>query len=182
MSYTVHTITIGVSPTTNIQGEINKVMVNLKNNIENNNMDFIEFVTKQTKYIAQLETKKFAFRGDLERGIAHRVFKKEKRGEVFIKSDQQQKAIMNEFGVTNPENYRGIPYAVRKTSKLQDWSRQKAPQWINTPFVIIGKPNTGSRVIAPNPKNRFWSVTQSLVEKDIDNMYDNYITKMIERS
>ncbi len=182
MSYTVHTIVVGVSPTTNIQSEINKMMTNLKSNIENNNMDFIEFVTKQTMYVAKLETKKFAFRGDLERGIAHRVFKGEKRGEVFIKSDQQQKAIMNEFGAQNIQEYNNIPYSVLVDTKLRDWARQKAPRWVGKPFIVIGKPASGSRVIAPNPKNRFWGVTQAIVEKDLDNMYDAYLTKIIESS
>ena len=183
MSYTIHNIEIGLPQgRANIKGMIEQVMGNLISNLRNNQEEFIEFVTKQTEYIAKLETKRFAFKGELERGITHRIFKKAKRGEVFIKSDQVQKAIINEFGVTNPENHRGIPYAVKMTSRLKAWAREKAPQWADKTFVVVGKPNTRSHVIAPNPQNRFWGTTQMLVEKDIDNMFAHYLTKAIERS
>ena len=182
MSYTVHNIEIGLPQgRANIKGMIEQVMGNLITNLRENQEEFIEFVTKQTEYIAKLETKRFTFRGDLERGITHRIFRKAKKGEVFIKSDQVQKAIINEFGAGN-ENYRGIPYAVKMTSRLKEWAREKAPQWADKTFVVVGKPNTRSHVISPNPQNRFWGTTQMLVEKDIDNMFAHYLTKAIERS
>ena len=175
MSVTIHNIVVGVGAGTNIQAEINKMMNKLKTNLEVNQEDFIEFVTKQTKYIAKLEVKRFAFKGDLENGIAHRVFKKNKMGEVFIKSDQQQKAIMNEFGQIPP---RFIP----NTGKVTEWVNQKAPKLMGMKMIPVGFSGRGSHVIAPNPRNRFWGITQQIVEKDIDNMFAHYLTKAIEKS
>ena len=182
MSVTIHNIVIGVGTRTNIQSEINKMMNTLKTNLEVNQEDFIEFATKQAKYVAKLETKRFGWRGYLENGIAHRVFKKNKMGEIFIKSDQVQTAIMMEFGATDIHEYKGIPYSVLVDEKLRAWARDKAPQWIGMPYIVIGKPGSGSHVIAPNPRNRFWGVTQAIVEKDIDNMFAHYLTKAIEKS
>ena len=182
MSYTIHNIEIGLPQgRANIKGMVEQIMGRLTTNLRENQEEFIEFATRQTEMIAKLETKRFAFTGALEKGITHRVFKKAKRGEVFIKSDQVQKAIMNEFGADN-QNYRGIPYAVKMTSRLKAWAREKAPQWADKTFVVVGKPSTRSHVIAPNPQNRFWGTTQMLVEKDIDNMFAHYLTKAIERS
>ena len=155
-SMTVHNIVVDIDKSINLRPVMDKIITNLKTNLTGNHEEFIEVITKMTEYIAKLETKRFAFKGDLERGIAHRIFKKAKRGEVFIKSDQVQKAIMNEFGVTSPENHRGMPYARKMTSRLKEWARKKAPQWADKSFIIVGKPNTGSHVIAPNPQNRFW--------------------------
>lgn len=182
MSITIHNIVVGVGTGTNIQLEIDKMMNKLKTNLEVNQEDFIEFATKQAMFIAKSETKRFRFRGDLENGIAHRVFKKNKMGEVFIKSDQQQKAIMMEFGATDIHEYKGIPYSVLVDEKLRAWARDKAPQWIGMPYIVIGKLGSGSHVIAPNPRNRFWGITQQIVEKNIDNMFAHYLTKAIEKS
>lgn len=175
MSVTIHNIVVGVGATTNIQSEISRMMNTLKTNIEENTEEFIEFATKQAKYIAKLEVKRFAFRGDLENGIAHRVFKKNKIGEVFIKSDQIQKAIMNEFGQIPP---RYIP----NKGKVTEWVYQKAPKFIGSKVIPVGFAGGDSRVIAPNPRNRFWGVTQAIIEKDIDNMFAHYLERAIEKS
>lgn len=176
MSYTIHNIYVGLPQgRTNIKGMIEQIMGNLISNLQNNQEEFIEFVTKQTEYIAKLETQRFAFKGDLERGIAHRIFKKSKRGEVFIKSNQIKKAIMNEFGQVPP---RKVP----NVGKMREWVEKKAPQFIGSKFVPVGFKGGGSHVIAPDPLNRFWGTTQALVEKDIDNMFAHYLTKAIEMS
>ena len=183
MSYTVHNIIIGLPQgRANIKGMVEQIMGNLTNNLRNNQEEFIEFATKQTEYIAKLEAKRFAFQGKLEKSINHKIFRKAKRGEVFIQGNANKQAIMNEFGVTNPVNYKGHSYAVKMTPLLSKWAFEKAPQWIGKEFVVVGKPGTRSHVIAPNPRNRFWSVTQQLVEKDIDNMFAHYLTKAIEMS
>lgn len=182
MSIKTHIINIGIEKTSNFQAVIGEIMGNLIKNIEDNKGEFTEFATKQAMYIAKLETKKFTFRGDLERGIVHRVFKKSNRGEIFVKSDQIQKAIMNEYGVTNPENYKGIPYAVKMTSKLKAWAEQKAPKWADKSFVIVGKPGTRSRVIAPTPLNRFWGTTIEIMNKQLPDMFAHYLDKAIEKS
>lgn len=173
MSVTIHNIVVGVGAKTNIQSEITKMMNRLKANIENNNEDFIDFVTRQTMFVAKLETQRFRFRGDLENSIAHRIFKKTKRGEVFIKSDQIQKAIMNEFGQIPP-------HFVLNTGKMEDWVQQKAPQLMDKELILVGGPR--GNVHAPNPKNRFWGVTQEIIAKDIDNMFASYLEKTMRES
>ena len=173
MSVTIHNIIVGVGSRTNIQGEISKMMSKLKSNIETNNADFIDFITRQTMYVAKLETQRFRFRGDLENGIAHRIFRKTKRGEVFIKSDQIQKAIMNEFGQIPPK-------FVLNTGKMEDWVQQKAPHLIDKELILVG--GAKGNVHAPNPKNRFWGVTQKIIAKDIGNMFASYLEKTMRES
>jgi len=183
MSYIVHNIEIGLpSGRANIKGMVEQVMGNLVSNLRNNQEEFIEFATKQTEYIAKMETKRFAFQGKLENAVVRRVFPRAKRGEVFIQGNANKVAIMNEFGVTNPVNYKGYPYAVKMTPLLSKWAFEKAPQWIGKDFVVVGKPGTRSHVIAPNPRNRFWGTTQAIVEKDIDNMFAHYLEKAIRMS
>lgn len=175
MTVTIHKITIGVREKTNIQSEIEKVMQKLKANLEEGQGDFIEFATKQTKFVAKLETQKFTFKGDLERGISHRYFRRMKKGEVFVKSDQQKKAIMNEFGQEPPT-------LVPNKGKMRSWVEQKAPSQINKKFIRVGFADGGSHVKAPNPQNRFWGITQQKIARDIENMFAHYIERAIERS
>ena len=178
MTTTFHPIVIGIKDKTEIGAIMNSIMVNLKNNIEENTGDFIEFATKQTKYIAKLETKRFAFRGDLEKGISHRVFKKSKRGEVFVRGDQEAKAMMNEFGTEG----KFIP----NRGKVSDWVRMKAPQFADSKVVPVGNPKnlpySKSHVILNRSKNKFWGIARGKADKDLDNMFAHYIGKAIAKS
>ena len=86
MVTTTHNIEVGIKPTTNMQGEINKMMGRFKKNVTKGKGDFIQSVTVITKNLAQKEAQLNQFRGDLWRGIAMKFFKKTGRGEVFIKT------------------------------------------------------------------------------------------------
>ena len=169
-----HTFRIGVNAGANMQNVTNQIMGNLKKNMEEETGNFTEFVTKQAMYMAKLETQRFRFRGDLEKGIAHRYFKKTNKGEVFIKSDQIKIAIMNEFGTE--------PRFVPMNSKLREWAEMKAPHLAGRKGIMIGGKGGGSHVISPNPLNRFWGITVEKVNRDIDNMFAHYIEKILEKS
>lgn len=175
MTNTVHTIRVGVKPTTNMQAELDKMTRRFKINIAKGRGRFIQETTQITKQMAQEEAKIFQFRGDLWRGIAMKFFKKTGRGEVFIISSQIQKAIMNEFGQTPPVTLPNV-------GKLQDWANQKAPHLVNRKNIKIGFTGTGSHVIAPNPRNRFWGVTAVRINSKMDMFFKRYLEKIIRAS
>src|SRR3972149_7342593 len=102
MGATIHTIHIGIKAGTNMEVVIDKVMNNLISNIDNGKQTFTQFITEAAKSMAQQEAMLNQWRGDLWKGIYSRINKKSGIGRVLIRSDQVQKAIMNEFGQVPP--------------------------------------------------------------------------------
>lgn len=168
----IHIIPVGVKSGINLQNEIKKVMGNLKENIEINKGEFVEFVTNQTKYVAKLETQRFRFLGDLEKGITSRIYKKSNRGEVFVIGDQQKKAQWMEEGVKE--------HRVKNQGKINQWVRKKAPHLTNNEWIRVGSPR--GNIPLGKSKNKFWGVTRQIIENDIDKMFAHYIEKAIEKS
>ena len=173
MTTTIHNIYMGVG-NNNIKSIIDNVMGNLINNIENNNGEFIETITLETKRMMQYNVAKFAFKGNLMRGIGSRVFKKTKRGEVYIKDDQALIAAINEFGVK--------PHLVPNVGEMREWVNQKAPKFANARSIPVGYRGGGSHVIIPNPINKFWQPTAEMINQKIPDIFGLYLERIIENS
>ena len=182
MAATVHTIHIGIKAGTNMEVAIDKVMNNLISNIDNGKQTFTQFITEAAKSMAQQEAMLNQWKGDLWKGIYSRINKKSGIGRVLIRSDQVQKAIMNEFGAEDISEYKNIPYSVLPDQKLRAWARDKAPQWADKPFILIGKPNTRSHVIKGKSQNRFWGITAGRINANMDKFFGRYLEQIIEKS
>ena len=175
MSFTYHQIVIGVMDKTQIIPEMNKVMNKLKFNLENEQSNFIDFAGKRTKRLAKLETKRFEHTGRMGDAIAFRTFKKAKRTEIFVAGKEAFVARANEEGVA--------PHLVSTDDiDIQDWIMDKAPQMTGAKYVRVGYPHGGSHQIRGRTKNKFWGRTASIVERDLDNMFAQYLEKAIKQS
>ena len=68
------------------------------------------------------------------------------------------------------------------TPKLKAWAEAKAPFLANRNFIPVGRPGGGSRVISPNPMNRFWGITVRRINANMGGLFEKYLTDIIKKS